>query len=215
MRSAADAGCAARALLAGAARLAGVEGAAGGVGAGGVDRLRPALRLGLAAVRLAAAARLRSRADARGGGGGGGARGDLPRPTFDADDEAKREARDALLPVATHGLGLLRCSWIWSRRNAAVFVSRPAAMDLSRTRCQPLLAAAVGAVLRACVESLNAQTDAAKAGWLGEEGKGWVFGGDVAGEANGEAAAAAAAEGGEGGRRPRSSTNPPRANSRA
>ena len=46
----------ARALLAGAARLAGVEGAAGVLARGGVDRLRPVLRLGLAAVRLAAAA---------------------------------------------------------------------------------------------------------------------------------------------------------------
>ena len=71
VRSAADV-APARALLAGAARLAGVEGAAGVLARGGVDRLRPALRLGLAAVRLAAAAPGRSRADTRGGGGGGG-----------------------------------------------------------------------------------------------------------------------------------------------
>ena len=187
VRSAADV-APARALLAGAARLAGVEGAAGVLARGGVDRLRPALRLGLAAVRLAAAAPDDPAPTHAAAAAAAAARGDV-RPTFDADDEAKREARDALLPVATHGLGLLQTLLDLEQEEPTPFsFLDAAAIDDGPDGCQPLLAAAVGAVLRACVESLNAQTDAAKAGWLGEEGKGWVFGGDVAGEANGEAA---------------------------
>ena len=115
----------ARALLAGAARLAGVDGAAGVLARGGVARLRPVLRLGLAAIRLAAAtpedpspmvamaavkaARARARAVARAkeGGGGGGGCAVVTAGLTDVQRGAI-EARDALLPVATHGLGLLQ-----------------------------------------------------------------------------------------------------------
>ena len=96
---------------------------------------------------------------------------------------ASAEARDALLPVATHGLGLLQTLLDLEQEEPTPFSFLDAAAEDDREDgCEPLLAAAVGAVLRACAESLDAQTEAASAGWMGEEGKGWVL---VAREADG------------------------------
>ena len=210
----------ARALLAGAARLAGVEGAAGVLARGGVDRLRPVLRLGLAAVRLAAAApadiapalaraaaeaaraeasRLGAAAAAAGGlaaaapaaaaaaaPAGADAAADASAvaskipPVAPATDEQRgaMEARDALLPVATHGLGLLQTLLDLETElpdgSSFSFLDAAAEDDLE-DGCEPLLAAAVGAVLRACAEAMDAQTDAASEGWLGQQGRGWVL----------------------------------------
>ena len=210
----------ARALLAGAARLAGVEGAAGVLARGGVDRLRPVLRLGLAAVRLAAAApadiapalaraaaeaaraeaaRLGAAAAAAGGvaaavpaaaaaaaPAGADAAADasavaskIPPVAPETDEQrGAMEARDALLPVATHGLGLLQTLLDLETElpdgSSFSFLDAAAEDDLE-DGCEPLLAAAVGAVLRACAEAMDAQTDAASEGWLGQQGRGWVL----------------------------------------
>ena len=212
----------ARALLAGAARLAGVEGAAGVLARGGIDRLRPVLRLGLAAVRLAAAApgdnapalaraaAQAAHADAARLGAAAVAAGevagevvgeaaapaattapaaaaadanDVPLkipPVQPATDEERgaMEARDALLPVATHGLGLLQTLLDLETElpdgSSFSFLDAAAEDDLE-DGCEPLLAAAVGAVLRACAEAMDAQTDAASEGWIGQQGRGWVL----------------------------------------
>ena len=243
----------ARALLAGAARLAGVEGAAGVLARGGVDRLRPVLRLGLAAVRLAAAApgdnapalaraaaeaahaeaaRLGAAAVAAGeavgeaAGDEAGEAGEAASPAAttapaaaaaaaDASDVPSKippitpatdeqrgaiEARDALLPVATHGLGLLQTLLDLETElpdgSSFSFLDAAAEDDLE-DGCEPLLAAAVGAVLRACAEAMDAQTDAASEGWIGQQGKGWVLEKAGAGGAGGEGEKAAE-EGGAG-----------------
>ena len=88
------------------------------------------------------------------------------------------EARDALLPVATHGLGLLQTLLDLETElpdgSSFSFLDAAAEDDLE-DGCEPLLAAAVGAVLRACAEAMDAQTDAASEGWLGQQGRGWVL----------------------------------------
>ena len=205
----------ARALLAGAARLAGVEGAAGVLAKGGVDRLRPVLRLGLAAVRLAAAtpedpapvvARAAAEAawaeaaaagaaavaagatqSAEAGDANGAAADDanteplrIPSLTAFATEDQRNamEARNALLPVATHGLGLLQTLLdleTETQRDGVFSFLDAAAEDDGYEGCAPLLAAAVGAVLRACAEAIDTQVDSAREGWRGEEGKGWVL----------------------------------------
>ena len=214
----------ARALLAGAARLAGVEGAAGVLARGGVDRLRPVLRLGLAAVRLAAAApedpasvvakaaAEEARAEAARLGAAAVAAGEALPAAAPADDGATEteplkipslsvnatdaqkiamEARDALLPVATHGLGLLQTlldlETETARDGVFSFLDAAAEDDDEDEGCQPLLAAAVGAVLRACAEAMDAQTDAANAGWRGVEGVGWVLEPSSSDAVNGDA----------------------------
>ena len=174
----------ARALLAGAARLAGVEGAAGVLARGGVDRLRPVLRLGLAAVRLAAAAVPAAAAAAAPAGADAAADASavaskIPPVAPETDEQrGAMEARDALLPVATHGLGLLQTLLDLETElpdgSSFSFLDAAAEDDLE-DGCEPLLAAAVGAVLRACAEAMDAQTDAASEGWLGQQGRGWVL----------------------------------------
>jgi hypothetical protein len=228
----------ARALLAGAARLAGVEGAAGVLARGGVDRLRPVLRLGLAAVRLAAAAPAdiapalaraaaeESHAEAARLGAAAVAAGEAEAeaapaapegdaaadagavalkipPVAPATDEQRgaMEARDALLPVATHGLGLLQTLLDLETElpdGTSFSFLDAAAEDDYEDGCEPLLAAAVGAVLRACAEAMDAQTDAASEGWLGQQGRGWVLEKVEGGGGEGAKAPSNAAQSGNG-----------------
>ena len=178
------------------------------------------LRLGLAAVRLAAAApadiapalaraaaeaaRARARALGAAAAAAGGVAAAAPAaaaaaapagadaaadasavaskipPVAPETDEQRgaMEARDALLPVATHGLGLLQTLLDLETElpdgSSFSFLDAAAEDDLE-DGCEPLLAAAVGAVLRACAEAMDAQTDAASEGWLGQQGRGWVL----------------------------------------
>ena len=165
-----DAVAPARALLAGAARLAGVEGAAGVFARGGVDRLRPILRLALAATRLAAAAPEDPSGEIAAAAALAAAKGEAPPPASDAS-KAAAEARDALLPVATHGLGLLQTLLDLEQEHPKPFCFLDAAAaDDGEDGVADMLAAAVGAVLRATTETMDAQTTAAMNGWIGDGG---------------------------------------------
>ena len=89
-----------------------------------------------------------------------------------------RWRRATLLPVAATRLGLLQTLLDLETElpggSSFSFLDAAAEDDLE-DGCEPLLAAAVGAVLRACAEAMDAQTDAAGEGWLGQQGGGWVL----------------------------------------
>jgi len=174
----------ARGMLAGAARLACVDGCAAVLARGGVDRLRPTLRLGLAAVRLAAAAPddpapAVALACARALHAG-----QTSFPELTPEQTEAAAVREGLLPVATHGCALLQTLLDLDLEEPTPFsFLDAAAADDGDDGCAALLAAAVGSVLRQTSEQVNAQTEAAAAGWRGEEGVGWVFAGDAEAEA--------------------------------
>ena len=89
-----------------------------------------------------------------------------------------------MLPVATHGCALLQTLLDLDLEEPTPFsFLDAAAADDGDDGCAALLAAAVGSVLRSTSEQVNAQTEAAAAGWRGEEGVGWVFAGDAEAEA--------------------------------
>jgi hypothetical protein len=100
------------------------------------------------------------------------------------------EAREALLPVATFGLGLLQSLLDLEQEEPVPFsFLDAAAADNAPARpprglgggVAPMLGAAVGVVLRTCVEAVGTQTAVAAAGWRGIQGVGWVLGGAGAG----------------------------------
>ena len=174
----------ARGMLAGAARLAAVDGCAAVLARGGVDRLRPTLRLGLAAVRLAAAAPEDPAPAAALAAAKALANGATELPPLTDEQKEAAAVREGLLPVATHGCALLQTLLDLDLEEPVPFsFLDAAAADDGEDGCAPLLAAAMGSVLRSTSEQVNAQTEAAAAGWRGEEGVGWVFAGDAEAEA--------------------------------
>jgi len=106
-----------------------------------------------------------------------------------------KEAREALLPVATFGLGLLQSLLDLEQEEPVPFsFLDAAAADNAPARpprglgggVAPMLGAAVGVVLRTCVEAVGTQTAAAAAGWRGVQGVGWVLGGAGTGASGSE-----------------------------
>jgi hypothetical protein len=174
----------ARGMLAAAARLACVDGCAAVLARGGGDRLRPTLRLGLAAVRLAATAPDDPAPAAALACARALHAGQTAFPALTPEQTEAAAVREGLLPVATHGCALLQTLLDLDLEEPTPFsFLDAAAADDGDDGCAALLAAAVGSVLRSTSEQVNAQTEAAAAGWRGEEGVGWVFAGDAEAEA--------------------------------